>query len=98
MNTSKYLSKYVTFSSTEGDKTLMHEYKSCYKIVGTLKLENEEENIDRNAYFNLVGDTSNGKYTDYYLLEHFSGYIIVRSCLPILMTEKELIKRTIHIS
>jgi hypothetical protein len=97
MNTSKYLSKCATFSFTEGDKTLVQEHKGCYKIVGTLKLENEE-NLDRSAYFNLVGDKSNGKYTDYYLLEHFSGYSIIRSCLPIIMTKKELIKRAIHIS
>lgn len=98
MNTHKYLGKYATFRLTEGDKTLTREYKGCYKIVGILKLENEEKNIDRSVYFNIIGNKTKGKYTDYYLLENFSGYPIIHNDLPIIMTEYELINRAIYIS
>lgn len=98
MNTQKYLGKYATFKVTEGDKTLIREHKGCYKIIGTLKLENEDTHIDRSAYFNIIGDKSKDKYTNYYLLEYFSGYPIVHYDLPIIMTEWELIKGAIHIS
>lgn len=90
MNTQKYLGKYATFKIEVGDKTLIREHKGCYKIVGTLKLENEEEYIDRSIYFNIIGEKSNDLYTDYYLLEYFSGYPVL-SDLPTIMTEKYLI-------
>ena len=77
---------------------MIREHKGCYKIIGTLKLENEDTNIDRSAYFNIIGDKSKDKYTNYYLLEYFSGYPIVHYDLPIIMTEWELIKGAIHIS
>ena len=98
MNIQKYLGKYVTFKIEVGDKTLIREHKGCYKIIGILKLENEEKFIDRSIYFNILGEKSNDLYTDYYLLEYFSGYSIVLSNLPIIMTEKYLIKNAIHIS